>query len=106
MSLESNVFSVDNAFDDNSNSSGYVHIRIQQRNGRKSLTTIQGLSPEFDFKKILRAFKKNFNCNGTIVEDEEMGQILQLSGDQRANVSEFFIHEGIVEKNNLKIHGF
>ena len=25
-----------------------VHIRIQQRNGRKTLTTVQGLSEEYD----------------------------------------------------------
>ena len=37
---------------------GLVHIRIQQRNGRKTLTTIQGLSSEYDLKKILRACKK------------------------------------------------
>jgi len=35
-----------------------VHIRVQQRAGKKCLTTIQGLNPEFDFKKILKAFKK------------------------------------------------
>ena len=27
----------------------YVHIRIQQRNGRKSLTTIQGLRKELSY---------------------------------------------------------
>ena len=37
---------------------GLVHIRIQQRNGRKTLTTIQGLSAEYDLKKIVRACKK------------------------------------------------
>jgi len=36
---------------------GLVHIRIQQRNGRKTLTTIQGLSTEYDLKKIVRACK-------------------------------------------------
>lgn len=35
-----------------------IHIRIQQRNGRKTLTTIQGISDEYDLKKILRQFKK------------------------------------------------
>jgi translation initiation factor SUI1 len=39
---------------------GLVHIRIQQRNGRKTLTTIQGLSAEYDLKKIVRACKKVF----------------------------------------------
>merc|ERR1719402_1454185 len=34
---------------------GLVHIRIQQRNGRKTLTTVQGLSDEYDLKKIIRA---------------------------------------------------
>lgn len=46
------------------NVQGLVHIRIQQRNGRKTLTTIQGLSKEYDLKKIVRACKKvrkNFN---------------------------------------------
>ena len=37
---------------------GFVHIRIQQRNGRKTLTTVQGLSAEYDLKKIVRACKK------------------------------------------------
>lgn len=38
--------------------SNYVHIRIQQRNGRKSLTTVQGLTIDLDLKKILKALKK------------------------------------------------
>ena len=36
---------------------GYVHIRVQQRNARKTLTTIQGLPDELDLKRILKAFK-------------------------------------------------
>lgn len=36
----------------------YVHVRVQQRNGRKSLTTVQGLPTAFDYKKILKALKK------------------------------------------------
>lgn len=41
---------------------GLVHIRIQQRNGRKTLTTVQGLSSEYDLKKIVRACKKVRFC--------------------------------------------
>ena len=37
---------------------GFIHIRIQQRNGRKTLTTVQGISDEFDKKRIVKAFKK------------------------------------------------
>jgi len=35
-----------------------IHIRIQQRNGRKTLTTVQGISDDYDKKKIVRACKK------------------------------------------------
>ncbi|KAI9738174.1 MAG: Eukaryotic translation initiation factor eIF-1 [Cirrosporium novae-zelandiae] len=66
-----------------------IHIRIQQRNGRKSLTTVQGLSSKLDQKKILKVLKKKFACNGTIVQDSEMGDVIQLQGDQRIDVLEW-----------------
>lgn len=37
---------------------GLIHIRIQQRNGRKTLTTVQGISEDFDKKKLVKACKK------------------------------------------------
>merc|ERR1712023_501298 len=84
----------------------YIHIRIQQRNGRKTLTTVQGLPKKLDFKRIIRAFKKSFACNGTPVEDEELGRVIQLQGDQRQKIAAFLIDEGICSKNSVKIHGF
>ncbi|XVF78071.1 hypothetical protein PTKIN_Ptkin14bG0098900 [Pterospermum kingtungense] len=36
-----------NAEDFGAGAKEYVHIRIQQRNGRKSLTTVHGLKKEF-----------------------------------------------------------
>ncbi|KAH7443396.1 hypothetical protein KP509_02G032700 [Ceratopteris richardii] len=84
----------------------YVHVRIQQRNGRKSLTTVQGLKKEYNYNKILKDFKKEFCCNGTVVQDTELGQVIQLQGDQRKNVSQFLVQAGLVKKENIKIHGF
>lgn len=83
-----------------------LDIRIQQRNGRKTLTTIQGIPPEIDQKRLLKAFKKVFACNGTLVEDEEMGEVIQLQGDQRLKVLQFLTDEEIAAKNKIKIHGF
>merc|ERR1711865_1294260 len=76
---------------------GYVHIRIQQRNGRKSLTTCQGLAHDLDVKRILKAIKKNFNCNGAIVKDDGDGDVMQLQGDQRKNIFDFLTNEKICE---------
>merc|ERR1712071_657292 len=86
--------------------SGLVHIRIQQRNGRKTLTTVQGLESQFDKKKLVRAFKKELACNGTVVEHPEYGEVIQLQGDQRNNVCSFLTKIGIVKETQLKVHGF
>ncbi|KAJ1831592.1 Eukaryotic translation initiation factor eIF-1 [Coemansia sp. RSA 2706] len=83
-----------------------IHIRIQQRNARKSTTTLQGLPEEFDLKKLVKYFKKTYGCLGTVVKDKDHGKVIQLGGDQRAKLSEFLISEGIAKKNEIKVHGF
>ncbi|MBA0843845.1 hypothetical protein Goarm_000999 [Gossypium armourianum] len=84
----------------------YVHIRIQQRNGRKSLTTVEGLKQELSSDKILKSLKEEFCCNGNVVHDKELGKIIQLQGDQRKKVAHFLVNAGIVKKEQIKIHGF
>lgn len=86
----------------------YIHIRIQQRNGRKTLTTVQGIPKKFELKKILKVIKKDFACNGTIVVDSEMGEVIQLQGDQRKGVQEFLTSkEGLeLDAKTIKVHGF
>ena len=88
-----------------------VHIRVQQRNGRKSITTLQGLKLECEklekkLKSVLKVMKKEFCCNGHLVEDEEMGFVLQFQGDQRENIAGFLIKNELVLKENIKLHGF
>ena len=70
------------------------------------MTTVQGLPREYDQKRILKALKKDFACNGTIVKDEEMGEVIQLQGDQRVKVSEFLTSELSIQKKSIKIHGY
>ncbi|VDO48317.1 unnamed protein product [Schistosoma margrebowiei] len=83
-----------------------VHIRIQQRNGRKTLTTVQGIPERFDKRKILKYCKKHFACNGTVVEHEEYGEVLQFQGDQRDNLKSFLCEMNIVTPEEVKLHGF
>ena len=72
-----------------------IHIRVQQRNGRKCITTVQGLDKALDLKKILKALKKDQCCNGTVVTDDDMGEVLQLQGDQRDAVGKFLTDNGV-----------
>ena len=83
-----------------------VHIRIQQRNGRKTLTTASGIPQEINFEKVLKVLKKNFCCNGTIVQDKKLGKVIQLQGDQRKKIAAFLIDEKIVPSKSVKLHGF
>ena len=73
------------------------------------MTTVQGLPKKFDQKKILKVIKKKFACNGTIVSDSEMGEVIQLHGDQSKDVQEFLTDkkEGLgLEAPTVKVHGF
>jgi len=47
-----------NQGDDKGVQDGLIHIRIQQRSGRKTLTTVQGIADSYDKKKIVKACKK------------------------------------------------
>ncbi|KAH0935903.1 hypothetical protein HID58_013020, partial [Brassica napus] len=61
-----------NAEDSGAGTKEYVHIRVHQRNGRKSLTTVQGLKKEYIYSNILKDLKKEFCCNSTLVHDSEL----------------------------------
>uniref|UniRef100_A0A8C1UZ19 Eukaryotic translation initiation factor 1 n=2 Tax=Cyprinus carpio TaxID=7962 RepID=A0A8C1UZ19_CYPCA len=84
----------------------YIHIRIQQRNGRKTLTTVQGIADDYDKKKLVKAFKKKFACNGTVIEHPEYGEVIQLQGDQRKNICQFLTDIELAKEEQLKVHGF
>ena len=78
---------------------------MQQRNGRKCITTIQGLADDLDIKKITRAIKKTYQCNGSVNIDEDHGEIAQFSGDQRSNCSKFLVEQEICHLDQIVIHG-
>lgn len=74
---------------------------------------ISGLNYDiYDYDKILKHFKKvalrdqTFNCNGAKKQDKQTGeQLIQLSGDHRKEIADFFYHEGIAEREEIKVHG-
>nr|XP_036849413.1 eukaryotic translation initiation factor 1-like [Manis javanica] len=69
----------------------YIHARFQQRNGRKTLTTVQGIADDYDKKKLVKAFKKKCACNGAVIEHPENGEVIQLQGDQHKNKRQFLV---------------
>lgn len=80
-----------------------VHIRIQQRNGRKRITVIEGLPREGDIKDTFRSMQKTFNCGGQLLVNEH---IIILTGDQRQKVHDYLINHQIAPKDCIKVHGY
>ena len=54
---------------------------------------------------MIKFFTKEFNCNGTIVDDPQHGKIIQLQGDKRKEVADFLYNQGISEREGIKVHG-
>ena len=102
---------------------------------------VQGLEPDLDLKRICKAMKRVFNCNGahaagcrrarerslpaaalcrlslscrepfstffisagSIEEDKEMGEIIQLQGDQRDNARAWILENEIVARADAEL---
>lgn len=82
----------------------YVHIRSQQRNGKKSITIIQNIPDEYDLVKIVKAMRKIYACNGSLTNHKQFGDVIMLQGDKRADVYEFITKVGLVKAEFVKIH--
>mmetsp|Transcript_3870 Transcript_3870/g.5263 ORF Transcript_3870/g.5263 Transcript_3870/m.5263 type:complete len:112 (+) Transcript_3870:143-478(+) len=106
-SLDNVVFNQGLGFDDEEKTapSSEVHIRNQQRNGRKSLTTISGLPDDLDLKKILKWIRKLYSTNGTVKEDKVHGEVIQVQGDLRSEIERFLIDYKVCSKEEIKVHG-
>jgi len=67
----------DEGFDDDINDVGsqqnVIHLRLQQRNGRKTLTIIEGLPREYesDPDELSQVFKNEFKCGGSVVKTKD-----------------------------------
>ena len=78
---------------------GVVDIRNQQRNGRKSLTLIEGLPDDLDLKRIVKEMTRKFSTGGSILD----GSVIQLNGDVREAVKDFLVYFNICQPDEIKV---
>lgn len=88
-----------------------IHIRSQKRNGRKSITIIEGLTKILDQKEIqpkilLKKWKKTLSCNGSIKPDPEDQKFLvfQLSGNQKVLILDYLLKILNLDRDNIILH--
>ena len=84
-----------------------IHIRVKKRNGRKCITTMEGLNvldqdPRL-WEKLFRYFKKTLCCNGKLDKDNKS---MLLSGDQREKIKKYLVEKNLCKETDIKIHGF
>jgi len=86
-------------------SNNKVTISLNKRNGKKYITSVIGMAEDLDLPKILSYLKKKHNCNGSICNDKEYGEVILFSGDQKENIYNFLVNEEIYKKEDIIIKG-
>ena len=85
-----------------------IHIRVQQQ-GKRWITTIDGLDDDLDIQRIARAMKKTLHCSIIVTHNKDDEEIVQLQGDHRDDVRSWLIaNEVLTEKEakeRLLVHG-
>lgn len=79
----------------------HVHLHIEKRNNRASITSITGLPLTLDSKSFSRELAKLCSCRvfGSL-------DALCLQGDHRKKIAEHLIKSKICNVNQITIHGY
>jgi translation initiation factor SUI1 len=77
-----------------------VHLRLQQRAGKKSLTIVEGLKSK-TLNETLSALKKSLATGGSLQD----GLVMVLNGDVREQVKQWLIAHQLATKENIVTHG-
>jgi translation initiation factor 1 len=98
---------MDFKFEDGENllNKNMVTIMVQKRNGKKCITSVIGMAEDLDLKKIISYIKKKYSCNGSVVVDEEHGEVMIFTGDQKENIYNFLIDQEINKKDEIILKG-
>jgi translation initiation factor 1 len=82
-----------------------ITISVSNRTGKKLQTFVYGFANDLDLPKILRHFKKTFNCTGSIENSEEFGEVIKLTGDHKKSILTFLIKEEICKVEDITTKG-
>eukprot|EP00477_Mikrocytos_mackini_P000070 GAHX01000073.1.p1 GENE.GAHX01000073.1~~GAHX01000073.1.p1 ORF type:complete len:127 (+),score=32.15 GAHX01000073.1:46-381(+) len=97
-----------NTIDGKKHNSKIITLRINQRNARKYITIVEGLTflKKEEIKELLSKIKRKLSTNGTIVQSEEFGVVLQLQGDLRKKLTKFLLESKYCNKDEIVTKGF
>ena len=86
---------------------GKIHVRTQQM-GKKWITTLEGLDPDLDQKRIAKAMQRDLHCAAKVSTTKEDTEVITLQGDQRDVLTEWLVTNMVLTekegKERLVIH--
>jgi len=77
-----------------------IHLRLQQRSNKKSITVVEGLD-DIVAKNIIPQLRSRLGCSGTFKEGA-----IQFSGDQRRKIIDYIVEKNIARKQDIVLHGY
>lgn len=81
-----------------------IHVRKQNRRGRKWLTTVENIPDSCDMIELLNSLKKELSCNGSVVTEPTTGRkILQMQGDHGRKIQGRLVL--LFPKHKVQFHG-
>ncbi|RKP10547.1 translation initiation factor SUI1, partial [Thamnocephalis sphaerospora] len=82
-------------------------IRVKQRNGRKCVTTIEGLPQDLRIiKRLVKDLKKSISVGGSIEQDDDVGYVIQLQGkNTTALVNHLVENYKEIDRSQIEVHG-
>jgi translation initiation factor SUI1 len=85
-----------------------VEIRKRQRNARKWITLVHGLSSEmYDVDAIAKALRKTFSCKACVkIDDTTDEPFIEMSGDMGIKVARFLTSGNLVPRDDIVLHIF
>ncbi len=85
-----------------------IHIHTRQ-NGRKWITTLEGLDDDLDLHRIARALKRDFHCSASVDVNEDEEEFIKLSGNHRDSLAKWLVDMEILTereaRERLVLHG-
>ena len=91
--------------DDNPFENSKVTIVVDKRGGKRFITNVIGMAEDLDLHKIISYLKKKHNCSGSILKDEQFGEVMSFTGDQKEHIYNFLIQEEIYKKEDIIVKG-
>ena len=86
--------------------SNFIDIYIKQRNGRKSITMIEGLGDDKNkLKLIVKELRKKMSCGGSVSTNKDGNLYIKFSGKDLENIVKYLINVLNYDKDDIRIHG-